>query len=424
MSVNPKNSVSAVIPKITATAFDAIARHVFPDVSGAVGHRNSGVTKLKFSGCCAIHARIARAAYSANDSSRTSSSYAPSSRASASRVTVRVTVRVRSQPAASNAVTAPRAARARRRAVAAPLDARATLEVARARIVAPHRVDVVAIRRDVRYLRMSRGVARARAAPAPVARFRARHRAGRAVPRAASLGVDLEPWARPLERALDFRRDGAGSASSRAASLFTTAVFARAYWRGYRQLFRALGYPGAAAEASLALGTLRDGGAMLDVSCGPGLILDLLARHSARSGKWERVVGLDYSREMVTLAREACGERATVVVADACDLPFADGAFDVLHSSAGAHCWGDLNSRGVPESAFREMYRVLKPTGEILVSTVVLLKPTTVEEEYSRTPNTPFFDERAVCRMIQDAGFRDVEVIAKDKCFVAVKAVK
>jgi hypothetical protein len=29
-----------------------------------------------------------------------------------------------------------------------------------------------------------------------------------------------------------------------------------------------------------------------------------------------------------------------------------------------------------------------------------------------------------VCRMIQDAGFRDVEVIAKDKCFVAVKAVK
>jgi ATP-binding cassette subfamily F protein 2 len=163
---------------------------------------------------------------------------------------------------------------------------------------------------------------------------------------------------------------------------------------------------------------------MLDVSCGPGLILDLLARHSARSGKWERVVGLDYSEMMVTLAREACGERATVVVADACDLPFADGAFDVLHSSAGAHCWGDLNSRGVPESAFREMYRVLKPTGEILVSTVVLLKPTTVEEEYSRTPNTPFFDERAVCRMIQDAGFRDVEVIAKDKCFVAVKAVK
>ena len=163
---------------------------------------------------------------------------------------------------------------------------------------------------------------------------------------------------------------------------------------------------------------------MLDVSCGPGLILDLLARDSARSGKWERVVGLDFSREMVTLAREACGERATVVVADACDLPFADGTFDVLHSSAGAHCWGDLNSRGVPESAFREMYRVLKPTGEILVSTVVLLKPTTVEEEYSRTPNTPFFDERAVCRMIQDAGFRDVEVIAKDKCFVAVKAVK
>jgi len=275
---------------------------------------------------------------------------------------------------------------------------------------------------------MSRGVARARATPARPGASRANHgrrdarvssASARRVARA-SIGVDLDEWARPLERALDFRRDGERSASSRAASLFTTAVFARAYWRGYRQLFRALGYPGAEREASLALATLRHGGALLDVSTGPGVILDLLAR----SGKWERVFGLDYSAEMATLAREACGERATVVVADACDLPFADAQFDVVHTSAGAHCWGDLNGRGVPESAFREMYRVLKPTGEMLLSTVVLLKPTTGEEEYSRKPNTPFYDERAVCRMIQDAGFLDVEVIAKEKCFVAVKAVK
>jgi ATP-binding cassette subfamily F protein 2 len=113
-----------------------------------------------------------------------------------------------------------------------------------------------------------------------------------------------------------------------------------------------------------------------------------------------------------------------VVVADACDMPFADGAFDVVHSSAGAHCWGDLNERGVPESGFREIYRVLKLGGEILLSTVVLLKPTTGEDEYVRKPNTPFFDEHAVCRMIQDAGFDEVEVILKDKCFVAIKAVK
>ena len=61
---------------------------------------------------------------------------------------------------------------------------------------------------------------------------------------------------------------------------FETEFGAFIYDKGYRQLFRALGYPGADAEAKMALERLNPaarGGACLDVSCGPGIITGRIA---------------------------------------------------------------------------------------------------------------------------------------------------
>ena len=72
------------------------------------------------------------------------------------------------------------------------------------------------------------------------------------------------------------------------------------------------------------------------------------------------------------------------------------------------------------------MYRVLKPGGTVLISTVVLLKKTTDEETYmqSRLANTPFWDETTVVKMMQDSEFVGVEVVSMEKCFVSIRARK
>src|SRR5438105_4607898 len=64
------------------------------------------------------------------------------------------------------------------------------------------------------------------------------------------------------------------------------------------------------------------GGAALDVACGSGKLTQALARRSGPAG---RVLGLDFSREMLRRAR-LDHPRLPFVRGDALVLPFPDGA--------------------------------------------------------------------------------------------------
>jgi demethylmenaquinone methyltransferase / 2-methoxy-6-polyprenyl-1,4-benzoquinol methylase len=68
----------------------------------------------------------------------------------------------------------------------------------------------------------------------------------------------------------------------------------------------------------------RDGGHVLDVATGTGLVAAQLLRRGFR------VTGLDQSPEMLVLARRRFGNEVTLVQASAEALPFPDGAFDHL----------------------------------------------------------------------------------------------
>ena len=76
-----------------------------------------------------------------------------------------------------------------------------------------------------------------------------------------------------------------------------------------------------------------------------------------------RLTATDYDESMVGLARErlaSFGDRAEVRRADAADLPFADGAFDVTLSFVMLHHvikW---------EQALGELVRVLRPGGRLI----------------------------------------------------------
>jgi demethylmenaquinone methyltransferase/2-methoxy-6-polyprenyl-1,4-benzoquinol methylase len=68
----------------------------------------------------------------------------------------------------------------------------------------------------------------------------------------------------------------------------------------------------------------RDGGHVLDVATGTGLVAAELQRRGFR------ITGLDQSREMLDVARRRFGDGVELVAASADDLPFDDEDFDHL----------------------------------------------------------------------------------------------
>ena len=106
---------------------------------------------------------------------------------------------------------------------------------------------------------------------------------------------------------------------------------------------------------------LPSGGSALDICCGTGELSLALASSDSSIN----VTGLDFSAEMLALAREkvafaGLGERINLVEADATRLPFADASFD-----AATVGWG---LRNVPDldATLREMMRVTKPRGKVI----------------------------------------------------------
>lgn len=101
---------------------------------------------------------------------------------------------------------------------------------------------------------------------------------------------------------------------------------------------------------------------VLDVATGTGRLPFFLLQEPDFNG---RVVGLDASAGMLARARDKLapfGDRAALVRQSAMDLPFADDAFDAVT------CLEALEFLPDDVAALREMVRVLRPGGVLLVS--------------------------------------------------------
>lgn len=117
-------------------------------------------------------------------------------------------------------------------------------------------------------------------------------------------------------------------------------------------------YIAATGQATLGPLALDPGTRLLDVGCGTGVMLE---RALAR---WPgvRAAGVDLSPEMLVRARERLGRRVWLARGDAGALPFAPGSFDVAVSNSSLHFWPD------PERGLREIARVLRPGGRLVVT--------------------------------------------------------
>ena len=272
--------------------------------------------------------------------------------------------------------------------------------------------------------------------------------------------VDLVPDAAPPAGALS----GDVKTSPRPAKKrgpFETEFGAFIYDKGYRQLFRALGYPGADAEAALALERLNgaalapargDGEASrvaLDVSCGPGIITTRIA---AGLRDYDALVASDVSEAMTKRAAEQLDTLAATTQV----LRMKEG-----DASSPAPCQPLRRCaptyRSCPSRTPRWPPRTAAPArtagrtrrgargdrarpeagGVLVASTVVLAAP--IREKYAENKvaadaetyrnavwdvNTPFWDADAVVEMVRNSGLVDVEVLREDKCFVMIAARK
>jgi arsenite methyltransferase len=112
---------------------------------------------------------------------------------------------------------------------------------------------------------------------------------------------------------------------------------------------------------------IPEGATVLDLGCGAGLDSLIAARRAAPSGK---VIGVDFSITMLDRARQAAKEAAIENVsfeyADAERLPLGDACIDVALVN------GIFNLNPARTAIFRELARVLRPTGAMYAAELIL----------------------------------------------------
>ena len=119
-----------------------------------------------------------------------------------------------------------------------------------------------------------------------------------------------------------------------------------------------------AVETLIACSNVKSSDIVLDVACGPGIVACEFAK------KASKVVGIDFTPAMIKVAETRQVEQnlnnLEWRIGDANQLPFDDGSFDVVVTRYSFH------HLLKPAAALREMIRVCKPNGIVLVADVAI----------------------------------------------------
>lgn len=174
--------------------------------------------------------------------------------------------------------------------------------------------------------------------------------------------------------------------------------------------------PGIATPVSselIAAGDLQASERVIDIACGTGVIARAAADQVGAAGT---VVGVDAAADMLEVARATPARGAPIQwhEADAASLPFSDELYDVAFCQMGLMFMQDR------PGALTEMYRVLAPSGRVVLNTPGRIQlPFQVMEraisehinpELGAFVSTVFSmpDPEVLAAMLRDAGFSDV----------------
>jgi len=160
----------------------------------------------------------------------------------------------------------------------------------------------------------------------------------------------------------------------------------------------------------VALAGLKTGETVLDLGSGGGIDVFLAAQKVGPTGK---VIGVDMTQEMIGRARGIAAKydytNVEFKLGEIEDLPIDDSSIDVVISNC------VINLSPDKDKVFHEVYRVLAPTGRLLVSDIVTEGelPEAVKKSFAAWAScvAGALEKRQYLDTIQRAGFKHVNIV-------------
>lgn len=109
----------------------------------------------------------------------------------------------------------------------------------------------------------------------------------------------------------------------------------------------------------------QDFESLLDAGCATGPMLTMLTQEYPD----KRYVGLDLSPKMIETAKKKNLKNTTFIEGDCENMPLPDNNFDIVINSQSFHHYPN------PTAFFKEVYRVLKPGGKLILRDNTASKP-------------------------------------------------
>lgn len=158
---------------------------------------------------------------------------------------------------------------------------------------------------------------------------------------------------------------------------------------------------------------------VLDCGCGGGAnIAKLLSK--CPEGK---VMGIDYSDISVKKSRKVNRSaiesgRCAILNASAAALPFEDAGFNFVTAFETVYFWQE------PERCFREIFRVLKPDGTLLICNECCGENPKDEKWTEMIDGMKIYKDNELKALLEEAGFGDVTSHKSEKGWLCVTARK